>query len=189
MRERGLHPAEAVLLAYGGAGPMHACSVAQAAGIRHVVTVPFAAVFSAFGASSADVEHTYLEAPGSGVEERLQAAALRDMRGEGFAPREVTVELERVRVRAVAPLEHHEFTRVAAFNGAPKSVDRRDVHWPGAGVTPTQIYSLAGVPPRHRIDGPAIVESDDTTCVIPDGWSFEIDEYGNPWMHHERDDE
>jgi N-methylhydantoinase A/oxoprolinase/acetone carboxylase beta subunit len=184
---RGLDPARTVLLAYGGAGPMHACGMAQAAGIREIVTVPFAAVFSAFGASSADVEHTYVDLPGS--EHRLRERALRDMRGEGFKPGEVTVTVEdadehgepRIRVRSRAALEHHSFRRVGAENGLPKPRGVRQVHWP-EGPADTPVYTASRVTPSRRIDGPAIVESDDTTCVVPRGWSYEIDEYGNPWM-------
>jgi N-methylhydantoinase A/oxoprolinase/acetone carboxylase beta subunit len=190
LRVRGLDPASTVMLAYGGAGPMHACSVAQAAGINAVVTVPFAAVFSAYGASSADLEHTYLDAPGPGVEERLRERALRDMRGEGFAAEDVSFEAdvvkrhgqERVLVKATAPLEHGDFAPLPAQNGVPVLRASREVHWPGVGAVATAIYAIADITPCHRIDGPVIVEADDTTCVVPDGWSFEIDDYGNPWM-------
>jgi N-methylhydantoinase A/oxoprolinase/acetone carboxylase beta subunit len=155
--------------------------------------VPFAAVFSAFGASSADVEHTYVEASGSGVEERLRVKALRDMRGEGFAPEQVTLTVdrveqhgrERVRLKASARLEHHGFTRVPASDRIPQPHGTREVFWPATGARPTPIYSLADVPPCHALGGPAIVEADDTTCAVLDGWSYEIDEYGNPWMHHD----
>jgi N-methylhydantoinase A/oxoprolinase/acetone carboxylase beta subunit len=189
LQARGLDPAATVMLAYGGAGPMHACAMAGAAGIRQIVTVPFAAVFSAFGASSADVQHTYLEAPGPGVEDRLRTRALRDMRGEGFAPDDVEVAVDeveqhgepRLRVRAGARLEHHAFARVGAENGVPSPRVVREVHWP-EGTVATPVYSAAAMSPCHRIDGPAIVESDDTTCVVQRGWSYEIDDYGNPWM-------
>ncbi len=189
LRQRGLDPATTVMLAYGGAGPMHACAVADRAGINQVVTVPFAAVFSAFGASSADLEHTYLAAPGPGAQERLRARALRDMRGEGFAPDEVSLEedvvkrhgQDRVRVKATVPLEHVKFERLQAQNGVPRPRATRDVQWPDGPVA-TAIYAIADVTACHRIDGPVIVEADDTTYVVPSGWSYEIDEYGNPWM-------
>jgi len=92
LRRRGLDPSRTVMLAYGGAGPMHACGMAEAAGIRQILTVPFAAVFSAFGASSADVEHAYVGED----EDDLRDRALRDMRGEGFSPGDVELMVDEV---------------------------------------------------------------------------------------------
>ncbi|WP_167858599.1 hydantoinase/oxoprolinase family protein [Methylobacterium nonmethylotrophicum] len=47
---RGYDPAECALLCYGGAGPLHACLVAEALGIPRVVAPPDPGTFSAFGA-------------------------------------------------------------------------------------------------------------------------------------------
>ena len=47
---RGFDPADFVLLCYGGAGPLHACLVAEELGIRRVVAPPNPGAFSAFGA-------------------------------------------------------------------------------------------------------------------------------------------
>jgi N-methylhydantoinase A len=57
---RGHDPRDFVLLAFGGAGPMHACFVADELGIRRIV-LPFAAgVFSALGAALADFRYDYV---------------------------------------------------------------------------------------------------------------------------------
>ncbi|GGF50233.1 methylhydantoinase [Azorhizobium oxalatiphilum] len=47
---RGFDPRDFALLCYGGAGPLHACEVAAAAGIAHVIVPPAPGAFSAFGA-------------------------------------------------------------------------------------------------------------------------------------------
>ena len=47
---RGFDPADFVLLCYGGAGPLHACLVAEELGIPRVVAPPNPGAFSAFGA-------------------------------------------------------------------------------------------------------------------------------------------
>lgn len=47
---RGFDPADFVLLCYGGAGPLHACLVAEELGIRRVIAPPDPGAFSAFGA-------------------------------------------------------------------------------------------------------------------------------------------
>ncbi len=47
---RGFDPREFALLSYGGAGPLHACLVAEEAAIPRVVVPPAPGAFSAFGA-------------------------------------------------------------------------------------------------------------------------------------------
>ena len=52
--ERGLNPADFVLVAYGGAGPLHATQIARELGINQVVIPPSPGVFSAYGMLFAD---------------------------------------------------------------------------------------------------------------------------------------
>ena len=42
--ERGVDPRDLALVAFGGAGPLHACAVADALGIRVVIVPPRAGV-------------------------------------------------------------------------------------------------------------------------------------------------
>ncbi len=58
---RGLDPREFVCFAYGGMGPVHASAVAREVGVKRlVVPLPHVApVWSAFGATVADVVHIY----------------------------------------------------------------------------------------------------------------------------------
>ncbi len=55
--ERGRDPAEFVMMAFGGAGPIHAAAVAEELGIVKVLIPPAPGVFSAFGLLRAEVEH------------------------------------------------------------------------------------------------------------------------------------
>jgi N-methylhydantoinase A len=55
--ERGRDPSHFHLLAFGGAGPIHAAGVAGALGMRRVLVPPAAGVFSAFGLLRAEAEH------------------------------------------------------------------------------------------------------------------------------------
>jgi N-methylhydantoinase A/oxoprolinase/acetone carboxylase beta subunit len=41
------------------------------------------------------------------------------------------------------------------------------------------VYDRLRLAPGDAFAGPAIVESDDTTTVVPIGWHYRIDEYGN----------
>ena len=70
--ERGHDPREHVLMPFGGAGPLHACALADALGIRRVLLPPTPGVLSALGLCMADVVSDAAQAI-------LQpAAALRD---------------------------------------------------------------------------------------------------------------
>ncbi len=100
--ERGRDPAAFALMAFGGAGPVHAVSVAAELGIRTVIVPPAPGVFSAFGLLRADIEHhaarTVLTSTAhfdgqkinraiSGMREELAAR----MRAEGYDPGDIKV--------------------------------------------------------------------------------------------------
>ena len=57
--ERGRDPREFALFAFGGNGPLFACGMASALGMKRVVVPPSAGLFSSFGLLYADVEHHY----------------------------------------------------------------------------------------------------------------------------------
>lgn len=189
---RGLDPGQTSLLAYGGGGPTHACDVAARLGVREVLTVPFAAVFSAFGASSADVRHVYDAAPGDGVAEGLRARALRDMRGEGFGSDQVELtvaEVERhgvarTEVTAIAALSHPQLERHDAPEHTPDPSGSRTVTWPGIGALPTAVHRAVELRAGATLTGPAVLEADDTTHVVPPGWTYRIDALGIGRLTH-----
>jgi N-methylhydantoinase A/acetophenone carboxylase len=91
--EKRVGSAEA-MVSYGGAGPMHAGGVAEILGIDRVILTPHSSVFSTFGESTMNVEHTYTRslAGGDAAEliETMREEAHRDMRAEGFVPDEIT---------------------------------------------------------------------------------------------------
>ncbi len=53
--EQGYDPGSATLIAFGGAGPLHGCALAESLGIEEVLVPVHAGVFSAFGLLWADV--------------------------------------------------------------------------------------------------------------------------------------
>lgn len=67
--ERGFDPRSFTLLAFGGAGPLHACALAQALGIRRVLIPAAPGALSALGILDADLRRefsrTVMLAPGS----------------------------------------------------------------------------------------------------------------------------
>ena len=84
------HP-DTVLMAFGGAGPMSGCRVAERLGLKRVLVPRMSAVFSAFGIGFSDIADTFTEALESPDAAALEAAAAdlmvqarRGMRAEGF---------------------------------------------------------------------------------------------------------
>ena len=59
--ERGEDPREAALIAFGGAGPLHACAVADELGVRRVVAPPAAGVLAALGLVMAGERRDYVQ--------------------------------------------------------------------------------------------------------------------------------
>lgn len=54
---RGRDPRDFAIASFGGAGPMHACFVAQSMNVPTVLVPPYAGVASAFGATCMDIRH------------------------------------------------------------------------------------------------------------------------------------
>lgn len=92
--ERGHNPRSFTLVAFGGAGPLHACALASSLGIREVVVPAAPGALSALGILDADVRRefsrTVMVAPGSAriraVFEELEAEAKAVFRSEGQVP-------------------------------------------------------------------------------------------------------
>jgi N-methylhydantoinase A/oxoprolinase/acetone carboxylase beta subunit len=89
---------ETVLMAFGGAGPMNACGVAEKAGISTVYVPKTAAVFSAFGIGACDIGQSYTKVLSKHAPDALAVAyelllerAERDMFAEGVGNAEYEV--------------------------------------------------------------------------------------------------
>ena len=183
---REIEPAGATVLAFGGNGATHAAGIAAAAGIGDVLVLPFAPVFSAFGASTVDVSHSYESRAGSTGEDEIRARALRDMRGEGFGADEVelvSTEAEHdgerwLRVEARRPMPHLEFAAAPLSADDVTATTTESVSWPDHGSVETPVYRSEELGPGAAVDGPALIEAGKTTCAVPPGWGLTIDEYG-----------
>jgi N-methylhydantoinase A len=58
--ERGLDAGDFAMVAYGGAGPLHACNIAREMGIRKVIVPRSPGHFSAFGMLFSDLRYDYV---------------------------------------------------------------------------------------------------------------------------------
>jgi N-methylhydantoinase A len=91
------------LLAFGGAGPLNACGIAEKAGIGTVAIPQMAAVFSAYGIGSCNISQNYSATLGHATNAGLQQAlaglmtkAARDMYAEGCAEGSYATEIRLV---------------------------------------------------------------------------------------------
>ena len=59
--ERGLDPRQFALVAFGGAGPMHAAELAEQVGISTIIVPPLPGLFSALGMLMTDMKYSYVK--------------------------------------------------------------------------------------------------------------------------------
>jgi N-methylhydantoinase A/acetophenone carboxylase len=76
-------------------------------------------------------------------------------------------------------LERHEFV---SEDPSPALVSTREAHWEDLGTVATPVYSQELIRCGNAIDGPAIIEAEDTTVVIEPGWRYTLDTYLNGVM-------
>jgi N-methylhydantoinase A/acetophenone carboxylase len=55
----------------------------------------------------------------------------------------------------------------------------RPVLWSSGERVVTPVFDRSRLRPGHRIPGPALIESEDTICAVPEGWVYVMDRYWN----------
>jgi N-methylhydantoinase A/acetophenone carboxylase len=90
------------------------------------------------------------------------------------------LQIERIALRAECTTPHYQLPlyqdKGVKARSARKGV--RDVFW-GNGYISTDVYERDLLKCGNRIEGPAVIESPDTTYVIPPNWSYTVDKYHN----------
>jgi N-methylhydantoinase A len=148
--ERGHDPRDFVVLAYGGAGPLHCATFAAELGCRQIVVPPNATVYSAFGAAVSNLLHSHSRArqgpaPGDACVvrrdlEELEATARATLAREGVAPADMTfapwVEMRYRRqfFELRMPLSAIEEIDAAAMAGVLRDFERAYAQRYGAGA-------------------------------------------------------
>ncbi len=229
--QRGYEPGEFKLVAFGGAGPLHAVALAAEVGIPEVVVPPRPGLASAFGLLVADIRHDFsrtlvqrvdaadvavfnavfgdLEAKARAVldEENIPAdrveltrsvdiryvgqsyyltisvegdldrpalEAARDRYNElhratyGYAELKEPCELVNLRVAAVGMIDK---PTVAGAKAAQPVEGRRQVYFEDVGFVDCAVVRRTGLSPSATVEGPAVIEEDDATTLVPPGWS------------------
>ncbi len=162
--ERGYDPREFALVAFGGAGPLHACALAEELEIGTVLVPAAAGVLSALGLVVSDERRDSVRSylcplAEAGPLPEEGEADLR-YRGQSF---ELTVEL--------GPDLPERFHRAheARYGYADREREIELVAIRTAEVRPGPALALEPGEPLE-LAGPAVLELDGATCWIPPGW-------------------
>ncbi|MDQ3866629.1 MAG: hydantoinase/oxoprolinase family protein, partial [Actinomycetota bacterium] len=82
------------------------------------------------------------------------------------------VELVTLRVRAIGPVGHLSLS--SGHNGSRPEPTLRRTLYSEAGPAEVDVYDRADLGEGARFDGPALVDQDDSTMLVPAGWSLEV---------------
>jgi N-methylhydantoinase A len=169
--EQGLDPRDFALVAFGGAGPLHACALAEELGMETVLVPAAAGVLSALGLVAADERRdavrTYVTPLAKAGELPEEGEA--DLRyiGQSF---ELSVELGPDLAERFHEAHH------ARYGYADRDRPLELVAVRTADVRPAPPLTVTG--PALMADGPEVLELDGATAWIPAGWSGATDPYG-----------
>lgn len=224
--ERGLDPREFALLAFGGAGGMHACALAEELGMGTVIFPRAGGVLSALGLAISDLRRDYVrpylvpldDMDAREYEERyreMEAAAAEDLEGPehgrradlryggqsfeltvdadapgkladrfhaahegryGYKMEDEPVELVNLRLVATVPVEKPELDEPEPSGGAEPG--RREANFDGE-WREVPVLDREAMGKGTAVEGPAIVEFREATCVVRPGWAGTVDGVGN----------
>ena len=227
--QRGLDPREFALVAFGGAGPMHACALAEELGMDTVLVPKASGVLSALGLAISDtrsdlvrpllgklgdidrdeVENTFgsmeseasneLKAPklqrradlrykGQSFELTVDADDFEGLeagwheaheRRYGYKMPDEPVELVSLRVVATVPADKPKLEQEPRPEAQdPEPLNRRKGHFRDDWVD-VPVWDRTRMGEGSAVQGPAIVEFPEATCVVGPGWAGAIDHAGN----------
>lgn len=198
-----------LLLAFGGAGPMSACGIAEMAGLKSVLIPKYAAVFSAYGIGFSDIQHSHVAelahdeddvlAP---ARDKLLEQARRGMLAEGFSLDDCDLEFtiltkngsgymrkalngtyDRVNAESWLELQVKKPIDKIKLSGTgsneKREVKTADIR-PGRNDMP--IFRLENLSAGDWSHGPCLVEEEFFTTHVKPGWRFVISENGDVFL-------
>ncbi|MGH9206792.1 MAG: hydantoinase/oxoprolinase family protein, partial [Acidimicrobiales bacterium] len=200
--ERGVDPRDLALVAFGGAGPLHACALAEVLGMAAVVVPPRAGVLSAVGLLCSPRQLDLVRSWADGTGRDLGAAvmqlaeqareALRAASDGGEPAVETALDC---RYRG----QSHELTVPTPQAFEPEHRRRNGYARPGSPVEVVAIRARASLPPPcsladlarisrgsgHAVTGPSVLSEPDCTVWVPEGWTAEVGG-GDSWVIRRR---
>jgi N-methylhydantoinase A/oxoprolinase/acetone carboxylase beta subunit len=177
---RGVDPRELALIAFGGAGPLHACAIADALGMRAVIVPPRAGVLSAVGMLCSPRRREVVRSfPARADDPSIETAAdelARETAGLVGAGARVEIAYD---CRYVG--QSHELTVDDPSLFAAEHERRNGHARPGADVELVALRARATLSPpldvgdlpdveRSKVRGPQVIAEPDCTVWLPDGW-------------------
>ena len=183
--ERGVDPGGLALVGFGGAGPLHACDLADSMGMPTVIIPAAAGVLSAAGLLTSPRQREVVRSwpvpsDHDGLDDALAALADDARAALGVADADVEVALD---CRYAG--QSHEL-RVPSVSEFPAEHRRRNGYdHPDAVIEVTALRAIASAPAPSTIDevlggwsgrwtepvvGPRVVMREDCTIWVPDGW-------------------
>ncbi|HYQ09605.1 MAG TPA: hydantoinase/oxoprolinase family protein, partial [Gaiellaceae bacterium] len=162
--ERGHDPREFALVAYGGAGPLHACALAEELGAEAVLVPAAAGVLSALGLAASEERRDRV------VSHVRPLAEAGELPAEGEADLRYQGQSFELTVRLGGDLaERFHRAHEERYGYADRGRDVELVAVRTAEVTPGPELALPGGDPQ-RLSGPALHELNGSTLWIPPGW-------------------
>jgi N-methylhydantoinase A/oxoprolinase/acetone carboxylase beta subunit len=193
--ERGVDPRRFALLAFGGAGPLHAAAIADELGMTRILVPRASGVLSALGLAAADrradAQRTVLGDDDAGVDALVDEVRATlggepdvelawDLRYHGQS-HELTVRGgERTDLRERFEALHDERYGHRDPDGEVELVTVRVT-----GRLPAQELRFGGEA-GARVSGPEVVRLPEATLVVPEGWSGATDDTGTLILERER---
>jgi N-methylhydantoinase A/oxoprolinase/acetone carboxylase beta subunit len=183
--ERGVDPRGLALVAFGGAGPLHACRLADALDMACVVVPARAGVLSAAGILGAPVQVDLVESwpeplAHEGLDGARRTLAERAVARLGVTGRPQTEtwldcryagQSHELRVASVRAF-HEEHRRRNGYARPDAPVEVVAVRAVARVVSPVQVADLPVVD-RAGAVGPAVLAEQDCTIWVPEGWRAE----------------
>src|SRR5579884_637301 len=203
--QRGVDPRRYALLAFGGAGPLHAAAIADELGIDTIVVPRASGVLAALGlvvsprrrdlqrsvflsggeltasAVEAHVEQLASQARGALHEPEAELRAVYELRYQGQAfelPISASTAPEPAQLREAFESEHQERYGYRDPEQVLELVSIRvSASVPGADVA-LAAPADAEPSPGTAVAGPCVVRLPESTLLVPDGWSGEAQDSG-----------
>jgi N-methylhydantoinase A/oxoprolinase/acetone carboxylase beta subunit len=188
---RGVDPRRLALVAFGGAGPLHACALASELGMAAVIVPPRAGVLSAAGILLAPRQTDVVRSWPTPGDHAGVAAALEAMASNAGRRAAGTVVVTAVDCRYAG--QSHELTvpTVADFpaeHARRNGYERRDAPIEVVALrvsvrTPSPVTALPAMDGMARLPavGPVVLAEPDCTTWVPDGWQADVHESGS-WI-------
>jgi N-methylhydantoinase A len=182
--ERGIDPRRFALLAFGGAGPLHAAAIADELGIDRIVVPRAAGVLSALGLAAAErrrdrAESVLLRG------DALTDEGLRELAGDAdevtwdvrYVGQSHELSLRDVEPRASVLRRALADAHRERYGYADEDAEVELVTVRTARVQPGPTVAWEGEA-SSSFSGPARVDLPESTLVVPEGWSGATDATG-----------